>query len=154
MVQKFGKLTSWGNGSWKPKIYQVLAPSFRWLGMGFLKHQQYPPLRSNQKNPFIFFGHQVHYRAWYSSGISHPSFHSLEPDIPDVSHTTRAAPPAPSLPMSSIFRCKRCKTASLSSKTIQPWKTTRQNWVYTGHISPIPPIKGTIETAIELSCAG
>ena len=30
---------SWGNGSWNPIIYKVLAPSKRWLTLGFLNHQ-------------------------------------------------------------------------------------------------------------------
>ena len=30
-------------GSWNPIIYKVLAPSKRWLGIGFLNHQKYPP---------------------------------------------------------------------------------------------------------------
>ena len=29
-------------GSWNPIIYKVLETSQRWLGMGFLNHQQYP----------------------------------------------------------------------------------------------------------------
>ena len=29
------KLTSWGVGSWNPSIYKVLAPSKRWLALGF-----------------------------------------------------------------------------------------------------------------------
>ena len=42
MAQKSYKLTSWGEvGSWNPIIYRVLAPSKRWLALGFLNHQQY-----------------------------------------------------------------------------------------------------------------
>ena len=40
--QKSGKLTSWWKRSEKfPLFTRVLAPSKRWLGMGFLNHQQY-----------------------------------------------------------------------------------------------------------------
>ena len=35
------RFTSWGKGSWNPIIYKGFQKHPRWLGMGFLNHQQY-----------------------------------------------------------------------------------------------------------------
>ena len=41
MLQKSGYITPVEVGSWNPMFYRVWNTSKRWLGMGFLNHQQY-----------------------------------------------------------------------------------------------------------------
>ena len=61
--QKSGKLTSWWKGSEKhPLFTRALAPSKRWLGMGFLNHQQYDtyPPKFNMEPENYLLGKEKH----------------------------------------------------------------------------------------------